>query len=416
MKMIKEGTIEFIQIKRQIAEKLSKLQEGYVLRDTELVEDYAKELFRDQNIVILGTSETEWCLGYDEAKELLSSDWMYWGDAAFDCSEFKLSTNGEAAWFTTHGTVSYSFEDNDEKFERYLGFVKSYLEDRDKEGKGSTKESFSFINWMLAMAFNARKTGVRKYMWPLRLSGVLAKENEKWQFEQLHFSLPVTSRFPDVRYLEGNDENEDIIKLKSKIETFKKTWNSSEIEYVTDVKNIEMVMEEFERQYLCRDIKGENIVERFFSTSEDICIVDTDNPWYVGKAEISNVVSIHRERWNKLEFSKHECLIGVNGNTGRIIVDGIVSRNYDEISAFKDLKTDIDKILNKDTNVKERMFQIQRNIAQALLETSKGNDYKWPIRMEAVFIKENETWVFHSIVFSYPFNWILEGKYDTPVL
>jgi len=37
------------------------------------------------------------------------------------------------------------------------------------------------------------------YIWPIRFSAVLAREDGAWRFRQAHFSFP-TTRFPDERW------------------------------------------------------------------------------------------------------------------------------------------------------------------------------------------------------------------------
>lgn len=47
---------------------------------------------------------------------------------------------------------------------------------------------------------------------------------------------------------------------------------------------------------------------------------------------------------------------------------------------------------------------------------TKGDEYVWPLRFEAILTKTGGSWVFNHLQFSYPSNIILEGKTDAAVL
>ncbi|HSP47568.1 MAG TPA: hypothetical protein VLN47_05790, partial [Clostridiaceae bacterium] len=74
------------------------------------------------------------------------------------------------------------------------------------------------------------------------------------------------------------------------------------------------------------------------------------------------------------------------------------------------------EILDSHATSREKLFQINRNIITMLNERSKGQEYEWPLRLEAMMIKEKGQWVVHYLHFSYPCNNILEGKTDAAVL
>jgi hypothetical protein len=43
------------------------------------------ELFiKEEGQLIIGTGSDEWCRGFEQSKELVESDWKYWGDVFID--------------------------------------------------------------------------------------------------------------------------------------------------------------------------------------------------------------------------------------------------------------------------------------------------------------------------------------------
>ncbi|MCP4536468.1 MAG: nuclear transport factor 2 family protein [Chloroflexi bacterium] len=77
-------------------------------------------------------------IGHERAIQLVQSDWEYWGDCRFLMDNAQISASGPVAWFSTIGTV--------------------------------------------------RMDGINLTL-PLRLSGVLVKNDNAWEFQQLQFQF-----------------------------------------------------------------------------------------------------------------------------------------------------------------------------------------------------------------------------------
>jgi hypothetical protein len=103
------------------------------------------DLFSQENILILGTMPNEIYSGYDEATDLVRSDWLHWGDVRLLVQNANISTQGNVAWIST------------------IGFVKFDLS--------------------------------RFLVLPLRFSGVLVQEDFGWKFQQAQFHFDLDSSF-----------------------------------------------------------------------------------------------------------------------------------------------------------------------------------------------------------------------------
>ena len=130
-------------IRAEIMEQLEVFQEGYEKRDTSILESYMEQLFSRENILILGTMPGEIYSGYVEAADLVSSDWLLWGDVYMLVESSNISASDSVAWFSMIGHVEFD--------------MSSLLD------------------------------------LPLRVSGVMVREDEGWKFQQLQFQFDLNN-------------------------------------------------------------------------------------------------------------------------------------------------------------------------------------------------------------------------------
>jgi len=129
-------------IRAEIMEQLELFQEGYDKRDTTILESYMDQLFSKENILILGTMPGEIYSGFVEAADLVSSDWLLWGDVDMLVKSANISASDSVAWFSMIGHVV-----------------------------------FDMSSWLDL---------------PLRVSGIMVQEDQGWKFQQLQFQFDLT--------------------------------------------------------------------------------------------------------------------------------------------------------------------------------------------------------------------------------
>ena len=129
------------EVRSEIIHQLNKFQDGYTKRDTSQIKAFMEELFSKENVLILGTQPNEICSGHKAATRLVFGDWNRgrWGDCTFLIENTNISSNGDVVWISTIGNVKMD--------------LSSYL------------------------------------VLPLRLTGVMVKENGFWKFQQLQFQF-----------------------------------------------------------------------------------------------------------------------------------------------------------------------------------------------------------------------------------
>ena len=130
-------------IRAEIMEQLEVFQEGYDKRDTSILESYMEQLFSRENMLILGTMPGEISSGYVEAADLVSSDWLYWGDVDMLVESANISASDSVAWFSMIGHVV-----------------------------------FDMSSWLDL---------------PLRVSGIMIQTEQSWKFQQLQFQFDLNN-------------------------------------------------------------------------------------------------------------------------------------------------------------------------------------------------------------------------------
>jgi len=394
-------------MKNEINDVLNFFEEAYIQRDVKNIDKFMEVLFdKNENVIVVGTSGDELCIGYDEVKNIFLSDWEYWGDLRIKADEATIITLGNTAVIYTEGTIKYSFNSNSDTYTRYLGYISEYFNGVSLNSKKTDKVKLTEINWKLCHLLNQRNTLERDYLWDLRISFVLIKKQTRWIIRQMQFSLPVVGHLPDVRI---DDSSKDaIVSFKKETEKLQEysmnncqTYNNEIIKF----------LQEFNMEYLDEN-SGVGIVASKYFTNYNPLIINTDKGVYSNQDEISELISSHRSFYHEISLDYENCLINSNEEVVWIVTHGIMKKVISENKAYENTISTIENLFTSNLDDKDKLFNIRRSIAGTFKENAKGEDYLWPFRFEAVIIKEVDNWVFKYLQFSYPFNWILEGKTD----
>ena len=132
-------------IRMEIIEQLRKFQDGYTKRDPKNINTFMQSLYSKDNILILGTMPDEVYSGYEKATQLVKTDWESWGDCKFEIDSANISSLGNTAWFSTKGYVEFD------------------------------------LSSLLVI--------------PLRLTGIMVKEDQEWMFQQQQFQFDIDFSF-----------------------------------------------------------------------------------------------------------------------------------------------------------------------------------------------------------------------------
>lgn len=386
--MKKENTLQkTINEKLEIREILRQFQNGYTERDIEKVDAFVEELFiMKDDTCVLGTGTGELFLGLEQVKTLIKDDWKYWGDIKIDLENVYIDNENTVAWFATTGNVKYTFEDTQKRYDRYLNFIKNKTE----ESEITPKQKITFINWVLALTYHQRLEKKREYLWPLRLSGVLLKDNGKWKFANIQFSIP-KANFPDERFEDSK-------------------------EYIERYNNQNAIVEKYMNKQMPTEIVGQKdiskeLISKYFGTENNPFIIGTENQWCIGVNQIKEFFAVNNDYILSLDLE--HAIVSKHNEVTWVTACGILEQNSTEDELYAKVLGELGNLFQSDLTSEEKLFAIHRSIAYTLKESATGADYTYPIRLTAVILNNIGKPIFQHIHFSFPYYWKFEGKIDS---
>lgn len=169
---------------------LQQFQDGYTQRDIENLDTFMQLFAPQDDIEMIGIGASvrdgyEWFQGSAAIREIIESDWTYWGEVTFDVSRAQITILDNIAWLSTAGTLTQT-DTFDEALPFYLNQMKEMLE---AEGEAPIDKMMEATHFGLRRLRDKQK-GVG-YKWALVLTAVLVRINDEWKFHTLHWSMPV---------------------------------------------------------------------------------------------------------------------------------------------------------------------------------------------------------------------------------
>jgi hypothetical protein len=127
----------------------------------------------------------EWFEGPDAIREIIESDWTYWGDVLIDVEYARISALGDVAWLSTTGTLAQT-DTHDQALPFYLQQMKELLEKDEWDADEQLVEATHF--GMRRLRERLKGMG---HTWHFVLTAVLVRGGDRWQFHTIHWSMPV---------------------------------------------------------------------------------------------------------------------------------------------------------------------------------------------------------------------------------
>ncbi len=101
---IKGDTLS-LELREDALRPLRQLNAYYEKRDPEQADACIDETMLAEELLILGTNQSEIFYGREGAKCLLQGDWKYWGQLVLDVERTALSQAGDALYFVMRGQI-----------------------------------------------------------------------------------------------------------------------------------------------------------------------------------------------------------------------------------------------------------------------------------------------------------------------
>ena len=173
------------ETKREILTVMKALQEGYIQRDLEKLDDVMELFATGDQAQVVGIGASERFIGREQIREILTGDWEYWGDVVFDIPEARIRVHGDVAWLTTTGAV-IQVDSHDKAMPFYLNQMKELMENDDLDVETRMMEATHFGLRRL----RERHLGMG-HRWPFFFTAILVKEMGGWRFHFLQWAMPV---------------------------------------------------------------------------------------------------------------------------------------------------------------------------------------------------------------------------------
>jgi len=177
---------------KEIIAVLQNFQDGYTARDLAKLDEFMNLFASGDEVELIGIGASarnkhEWFEGSERIREIIESDWKFWGDVRLEVQEAKITIKGEVAWLSTIGTI---VQTNHIHSDDVTGFTINQMKNILDDSILSPKERL-----VEAAHFGVRRWREREkptgYVWPFVFTAVLIKEESEWLFHTIHWSMPV---------------------------------------------------------------------------------------------------------------------------------------------------------------------------------------------------------------------------------
>lgn len=174
----------------EIRDVLQRFQDGYTARDLSRL-DEIMDLFvqrDDAELIGIGAFErggNEWFQGLEAIREIIESDWTYWGDVVIDVEGAKINQFGDVAWLSTCGKLIQT-----SAFDKALPFYMKQMKELLENENTDLNERLMEVTHFGIRRLREKNKGMG-HGWPFVLTSVLMRVDGHWRFHTLHWSMPV---------------------------------------------------------------------------------------------------------------------------------------------------------------------------------------------------------------------------------
>ncbi|MEN6408110.1 MAG: nuclear transport factor 2 family protein [Anaerolineaceae bacterium] len=176
----------------EVRQVLQRFQEGYLARDVAQLDAFMALFAAGDGIELIGIgasvrNQNEWFEGRARIREIVESDWRYWGDVRLAVEDAKITVWGEAAWLSTIGAI---LQTDDIQSDEVTGFTLNQMKEMLADERLSPRQRL-----VEAAHFGVRRWREREkpagYSWTFVFTAVLVRQEGQWRFHTIHWSMPV---------------------------------------------------------------------------------------------------------------------------------------------------------------------------------------------------------------------------------
>ncbi len=176
----------------EVQQVLQRFQDGYTAREVASLDEFMQLFVPGDDAELIGIgaaarNQNEWFQGAARIREIVESDWKYWGDVRLEVNEAQITVKDDVAWLSTTGAI---FQTDDLQTDEVTGFVLTQMKELLENEALSPRQRL-----VEASHFGVRRWREREkpagYRWPFTFTAVLVKQEGHWRFHTIHWSMPV---------------------------------------------------------------------------------------------------------------------------------------------------------------------------------------------------------------------------------
>jgi hypothetical protein len=174
-----------------VRDALRRFQAGYTARDLSQLDEFMRLFVPRDDIELIGVGASkrggsEWFEGLDPIREIIESDWTYWGDVSLDVDGARITLRSDVAWLSTTGTLTQT-QAFDLALPQYLDQMSGLLADQNLSSDERLLEATHF--GLRRLRERLKGEGQQ---WPFTFTAILLRSSTgEWQFHTIHWSMPV---------------------------------------------------------------------------------------------------------------------------------------------------------------------------------------------------------------------------------
>lgn len=368
----------------EVKKVLGEFQELYNQKKEDELQVFVRDKFSYTNgIVVLGSDMNQWCYSENEIKELIKTHWKtednYWKQVDFKFGEAKVYADENIAWVISIGNIKNTISE-DIQLENTIKKVNEIIEKEE-----ISKEDVLNAASKIAKALKEIEQG-EDYVWPIRFTSVLIKEEDSWKFHQMQFSFD--SENWNYRYL---DENYD-----------KNIFEMTKANLDVQAEEIKKVLRVFQEGYVRRDLDHvEEYMKEVFLSHEELVVIGTDaEELCLGIDATRNIIQSDWKYWGDFKFNLEDALISVNKEVAYFTTKAILSRVVSSEQTLQWIKNGAKYIFQSKKTTKDKLLQALCDSLELLCENEKSEVYITPMRFSGVLVKHEGKWLIEHLQYS----------------
>ena len=172
------------------------------------------------------------------------------------------------------------------------------------------------------------------------------------------------------------------------------------------IKEIQLVLEQFNEAYVQQDAsKIDEFMKKFYTNSDESIIIGTAyKEWMHGLKGAKEIFLSDWKDTGVWSYDYKDAKITVKDAVAWISMTGKLTMELPSEAIYQGMQAQIKSMLEEqDKNPDDKMWDIISSATFYLNHAKKGDKYIFPFRFTAVLASENNSWLFQQMHFSFPY-------------